>query len=297
MPNRAVVLGYWALAAISLLWGSTWFVSKLAIAHLPALQMSGYRQMLAGMILIVYHVSRSRQWPGLKELGFHALLGILFFTCSNGLSTFAIQFIPSYLAALIGCLMPFAVILLNGIFFGERVKPGVLIALGIGFSGVALILSSFVTEISGGGSFLFGILITLLSVFTWSGGTLLSTRSRMNTDPFRGIGWQMLLGGIMLRLISLLVEKQVPLSSVPAVGWVSFAYLVLVGSLLCFICYLYAIKTLPLSLVSVYVYINPMVALGLGVLFLGEHITLRLVLGAVITLFGVYLVKRLNKGG
>ena len=294
MPNRVVVLGYWALAAISLLWGSTWFVAKLAIAHLPALQMSGYRQMLAGALLISYQVGRSRQWPDWKELGFHALLGFLFFTCSNGLSTFAIQFIPSYLAALIGCLMPFAVILLNRIFFGERVKPGVLIALAIGFAGVSLILSSFITQMKCGGSFFFGILITLLSVFTWSGGTLLSTRSGMNTDPFRGIGWQMLMGGILLRLASLPVEKQVPLSSVPVAGWISFAYLVLVGSLLCFICYLHALKTLPLSLVSVYVYLNPMVALGLGVLFLGEQITVRLILGALITLLGVYFVQRLN---
>lgn len=295
MSKHAVLLGYWALAAISLLWGSTWFVAKLAIAHLPALQMSGYRQMLAGALLIAYHVGRSRQWPGLKELAFHALLGFLFFTCSNGLSTFALQFIPSYLAALIGCLMPFVVILLNGIFLGERVKTGVFIALAIGFAGVALVLSSFITQIKGGGAFIFGILITLLSVFTWSGGTLLSTQSRMNTDPFRGVGWQMLLGGILLRLVSLAVEKQVPLSAVPPVGWVSFAYLVLVGSLLCFICYLHALKNLPLSLVSIYVYLNPMVALGLGVLFLGEQITVRLVLGALITLLGVYWVQRLNK--
>jgi len=287
--------GYWALAAISLLWGTTWFVSKMAIAEIPPLQLSGYRQSLAGVLLIGYHFIKTKKWPTGREFLFHLMLGFLFFTCSNGLTTFAIRFIPSYLGALIGCLMPFVVILANYILYREKVKPIVLIALLIGFGGIAFILSSFLTEMQAGGSFLFGVLITLLSTFTWTAGTILATRNKLKVNPYEGIGWQMLLGGIMLYLSSMGIEHQVDPFHISLTAWLYFAYLVAVGSIICFLCYLYALKTLPLSLVSVYVYINPMVALAMGFVLLGEKVTPQILIGALITFLGIYLVKRFSR--
>ena len=293
-PNQ-ILKGYWALAAISLLWGTTWFVSKLAIQGIPPLQLSGYRQTLAGLILILYYYYKHRAWPTVKELKIHFLLGFLFFTCSNGLTTFAIKYIPSYLGALIGCLMPFVLILFNYIFYKEKVKPIVFMALTIGFLGISTIITSFIHELSLGGNFLFGVLITLMSVFTWTAGTIISMRSKLNANPYRGIGWQMLFGGLMLQASSMLFEKQVPIQSIPAASWLYFAYLVAIGSILCFMCYLYALQTLPMSLVSIYVYINPMVALILGLLLLHEAFSLQIILGVAITFTGIYLVKRYSK--
>lgn len=287
--------GLWALAAISFFWGTTWFVSKLTIAEIPPLQLTGYRQSLAGLLLILFHYFKSKSWPTFKEIRFHLILGFLFFTCSNGLTTFAIKYIPSFLGALIGCLMPFVMILANFVFYKEKVKPIVLLALLIGFGGVAIILLSFNKEIEAGGNFLFGVLITLLSVFTWTCGTLISTKNKLNINPFQGIGWQMLFGGIMLYISSILIEHQVPVSSISFKAWGYFFYLTAVGSIFCFVCYLFALKTLPLSLVSIYVYINPMVALGLGMLILHEKVTPQIVLGAFITFLGIYLVKKYSR--
>ena len=168
-------------------------------------------------------------------------------------------------------------------------------ALTIGFLGISTIITSFIHELSLGGNFLFGVLITLMSVFTWTAGTIISMRSKLNANPYRGIGWQMLFGGLMLQASSMLFEKQVPIQSIPAASWLYFAYLVAIGSILCFMCYLYALQTLPMSLVSIYVYINPMVALILGLLLLHEAFSLQIILGVAITFTGIYLVKRYSK--
>lgn len=284
---------YLALAVISFFWGTTWFVSKLIVRDIPPLQMTGIRQVVAGLILIGYFFLKGIRFPTKREFLYHLLCGFLLITCSNGLTTWAIKYIPSFLGALISCLMPFVMILSNSFFFNERVKPVVYLALLVGFAGVSMLLLSFRQEMHGA-HFTMGIVLSLISVATWTGGTLLSTRNRMNINPFEGIGWQMFLGGCMLLLSSLLTGQYTSISGIPAMAWIEVAYLILVGSLLCFMCYLYALKTLPVSLVSIYVYINPMVAMLLGVIFLNEKITLQIVAGIIVTLAGIYLVKRFS---
>lgn len=294
--KRETILAYWALATISLLWGTTWFVSKLAIKEIPPLQLCAIRQTSAGLLFILwFYIFKKVEWPKPKEMLFHVLLGFLFFTCSNGLSTFAIQFIPSFLGALIGCLMPFILIVMGLLFYREKVKPLTLLGLLIGFIGITIIILSFSHEMKTGEHFLLGILTTLFTVFTWTGGSLLATRNKMSFKPQHGIGWQMFFGGLMLFVFSACTEKPVALTSVSAYGYLWFAYLTLAGSIICFQCYLYALKHLPLGLVSIYVYINPIVALMMGVFLAREKITWQIVIGACITFLGIYLVKRFSR--
>lgn len=258
--------------------------------------MTGIRQIVAGMILIGYFFLKGIKLPTRREFLYHLLCGFLLITCSNGLTTWAIKYIPSFLGALISCLMPFVMIISNSIFFKERVKPVVYLALLVGFAGVSILLLSFRQEMHGS-NFTLGVLLSLVSVGTWTGGTLLSTRNRLNLNPYEGIGWQMFLGGCMLLLSSGLTGQYTALSAIPGIAWMEILYLILVGSLLCFMCYLYALKTLPVSLVSIYVYINPIVAMLLGVVFLNEKITLQIMLGILVTLSGIYLVKRFSGNG
>lgn len=293
MKPTPTYTSYLALAVISFFWGTTWFVSKLIVHDIPPLQMTGIRQIVAGLILILYFFSKGIKLPGKRELLYHLMCGFLLISCSNGLTTWAIKYIPSFLGALISCLMPFVMILSNTIFFNERVKPVVYLALLVGFTGVSILLLSFRQEMHGS-HFTLGIVLSLISVGTWTGGTLLSTRNRMKLNPFEGIGWQMFFGGCILLLSSLLTGQYTALSGIPAMSWIEVFYLVLVGSILCFTCYLYALKTMPVSLVSIYVYINPIVALLLGVIFLDEKITLQIVAGILVTLAGIYLVKRFS---
>jgi drug/metabolite transporter (DMT)-like permease len=293
LNKQALYKGYWALAAISFFWGTTWFVSKLTISHIPPLQMTAMRQLFAGSILVIYYLIRGIKLPTAKQLLFHLICGFLLISCSNGLTTWAIKYIPSFLGALIACLMPFVMILANAYFFGERAKPAVYFALIIGFLGVSILLSSFAEEMHGG-NFMFGVLLSLISIATWTAGTLISTRNKLNINPFEGIGWQMFLGGLILLIASRLTGQQVPLYSIPPIAWLEFLYLAVIGSIFCFMCYLYALKTLPISLVSIYVYINPIVALLLGVLLLHEKINVQIAIGIAITFCGIYLVKKFS---
>lgn len=296
LKNKEVLLAYWALAAISILWGTTWFVSRLTIQHIPPLQLCSIRQTIAGLFFILlFNVFNKIPWPGFKETAFNVMLGFLFFTTSNGLTTLAIKFIPSYLGALLGCLMPFVLVLLGWVMYKEKLKPILLLALLTGFAGVSIILLSFGDQIAHGKNFAFGIGITLFTVFTWSFGSLLSTRNKHGYVAKHGIGWQMLFGGIMLFFFSRFTEDQVNISNLSGNAWAYIFYLIIVGSIICFQCYLYALKHLPLGLVSIYVYINPIVALLLGVLLLNEHFTWPIVIGSVVTFLGIYLVKRFNK--
>ncbi len=256
--------------------------------------MTGMRQVFAGSLLILFFLLKGRKLPTPRQLLFHLTVGFLLITCSNGLTTWAIQYIPSFLGALIACLMPFVLIIASSVLFNEKVKPVIYMALIIGFTGVTILLSSFAEEMHGS-DFLFGVLLSLISIGTWTGGTLISIRNKLNMDTFQGIGWQMLLGGIVLFIASLLTGQHVPLHTIPASAWLEFLYLSLIGSIFCFTCYLYALKTLPISLVSIYVYINPIVALLLGVFILNEKITPQIIIGIFVTFCGIYLVKRFSK--
>jgi len=281
----------WALAAISFFWGTTWFVSKLTVAHIPPLQMTGIRQTVAGLLVITYFLIKGKQIPPAKDLLFYLMLGFLLISCSNGLTTWAIKFIPSYLGALISSIMPFVMILASYLFFREKIKRLAVLGLIIGFAGVVFLLSSFFEELAND-NFVFGVVITLIGVCTWTTGTLLTVRNKRKLDPFVGIGWQMFFGGLILYFASWVTGQQVNLSTVPLMTWGWIAYLTAVGSIFCFLCYLYALKHLPIGLVSIYVYINPLVALVMGIIFLNEKLTVSIVIGALTILLGIYIVKR-----
>ena len=292
--NSKPYKAYWALAAISFFWGTTWFVSKLTVPFIPPLQLTGMRQILAGLLVIIFFLLKSKKWPTSKEFLFHLVSGFLIITCSNGLTTWAIKFIPSFLGALISRLSPFVFIIANYLFFKEKVKPITLLGLLVGFSGIAILLSSFAVEMSDA-HFSLGIIFSLIAVFTWTSGTLISVKNKMNINPYEGIGWQMLFGGIMLLIASQITGQHVPIETIPFHAWLKFLYLTFVGSIFCFVCYIYTLQKLPISLVSIYVYINPIVALILGILVLNEKLTPAIIVGALVTIVGIYLVKRFSK--
>lgn len=281
----------WALVAISFFWGTTWFVSKLTVEHIPPLQMTAIRQSVAGFILILFFLLKGEKTPSPKDLLFHFFMGFLLISCSNGLTTWAIQFIPSYLGALLSSLMPFLLIIENRFITKEKIKPLTLVGLMIGFAGVALLMSSFVEDFSSK-YFIFGIVVSLIGMFTWTTGTMLTMHNKRQLDPFTSIGWQMFFGGLILFIASYSSGQYVPLNTVPIATWMWIVYLILIGSIFCFICYLYALKYLPIGLVSIYVYFNPLVALLMGIVFLNEKLSIPIVVGAFTILIGVYLVKK-----
>ena len=164
------------------------------------------------------------------------------------------------------------------------------IGLIISFSGVCVIfydhLSDFLIP-----SFRFGIIISLISTLTWAFGTLYTKKKAATFNPYFSLGLQMFLSSIILFAYNGATGTSVSLSVIPAISWWSIAYLVVVGSILTFIAFIYALQNLPAEISTIYSYINPIVAIILGALIFGETLNAAIALGGSVTLFGLYMVN------
>jgi drug/metabolite transporter (DMT)-like permease len=160
----------------------------------------------------------------------------------------------------------------------------------MGFAGVIICFYDYMSEIKEG-SFALGIFYGLISSITWAIGALLTAKQAKDTDPYFSLGWQMLLSGILLNLISFVTGDFVEIDHLPKEAWLSIAYLVIIGSVIAFGAYVFALKRLPAALVTVHAYINPIVALIIGSLLLDEQLTKNIAIGTIATLLGVFLVN------
>jgi drug/metabolite transporter (DMT)-like permease len=126
---------------------------------------------------------------------------------------------------------------------------------------------------------------------TWALATLLTVKQAKDMDPYFSLGWQMFMSGIILNLVSYISGNFIPYSAVPSEAWLSIGYLILIGSVIAFAAYIYALKHLPATQVSIHSYINPIVAVLLGDWLMHEELTIYIIIGTIITLIGVYLVN------
>ncbi len=280
---------YWALAGISFFWGTTWVVSKMAMEYFDPLFMTAIRQTIAGLIMMSYFFFKNKYVPTAKEVLLHFVLGFLFFMGANGFTTWGIKFIPSGLGALLSCLFPLFLVLFNFILFKKKIHPKSLIGLLIGFGGVAFIFSGFLDDLLRS-EFRGGIMLCLLGVLSWTFGTIVTTRYVQKKNGFGGLGWQMLFGGLQLALFSVFRGESHNLH-LPSEAWFLLIYLIIVGSILCFLCFMYALQNLPQEIAGIYAYIIPIIALICGAILLDEPISLQLIIGAIITVAGVYMVN------
>ncbi|MFM7488613.1 MAG: DMT family transporter, partial [Cytophagales bacterium] len=194
--------------------------------------------------------------------------------------------------AIICSMMPIWTVLIN-VFFTKDEQPNGLIVLGLvtGLTGIILIFGEHLSEFSNS-NYLLGIVLTFAANLCWAIGSIWIKKKNSNSNPFMNAGLQMLFGGIFLMPFTLLLDDYSRINWNPSVVY-SLAYMSLVGSVAAYTCYSYAIKKLPMTLVSLYAYINPIVAVLLGWLVLDEKLNLRIALAIVVTIAGIYIV---NKG-
>jgi drug/metabolite transporter (DMT)-like permease len=165
-----------------------------------------------------------------------------------------------------------------------------LLGLLLGFGGVCAIFYEHLKDFFNP-DFRFGILISLLGSLSWALGTVYTKKQAKLFNPYFSIGLQMAISGILLYTASAVSGKMIPFGSIPAQSWLAIAYLVVFGSVISFMAYLYALQHLPMQQVSIYAYMNPVVAVLIGAFLFGENLTFYVELGGVITLYGVYLVN------
>ena len=285
-----------ALIVVCILWGTTWLASKQGVLYIPdALQMAGIRQFLGGICYVGFFLYKGFSLPKGKEWIPILVLSFLNFMISNGLSTLALQFkISAGLGAIIGAIFPLWLVIIG--LFGSKEKMPVMAIVGLllGFGGVCVIFYDHLNEFLDP-QFRWGILLSLIATWTWAISTLYTKRQAVNFNPYFGLGLQMVISGVVLYSFSAATGKAVALTAIPWQSWASIAYLVIFGSLIAFVCYLYALQNLPTEQASIYAYINPIVAVVLGAIIFDEKVTFYLIIGGLVTLLGVYLVNRAYK--
>jgi drug/metabolite transporter (DMT)-like permease len=255
----------------------------------PPFLFTAIRQVVAGLLLLGAMVL----WQGLKLSGQYLVrqlvAGFLLITLGNGLVAWAEVYVPSGVAAVLCATLPAVVIAINMVIYRVRPTDVVIAGIVLGLAGMVVMFSEHLTDL-GRTEYRLGIGCTLLAVLSWAAGSVWLKHTAQDDHPFVNAAWQMLFGGLICFLFSGF------LGEFPVAVWkteTTFAllYLIFFGSLLAYACYLFALRNLPIDLVSTYAYVNPVVAVVLGWLVLDEKLNAKIWLGVGLVLAGIFLVN------
>jgi len=295
MPKRTGGLALWtAMATIYVVWGSTYLGIAIAVQTIPPFLSAAIRFALAGAVLFGWEVLRDRgdfRLPSPREWRDSAIVGTLLFGIGNGLVALGEQTVPSGIAAILIAAIPLWFAVLGRAYFGDPFPRLVLIGIATGLAGVVLLVWPF-----GDGASSFdplGVAILLAAPLGWAHGSLFSARmARLPARPLMASGLQMLLGSVALLVEAGLTGEfgRFRVEAVSAESLWALAYLTVIGSLVAFNAYTWLLRNAPLSLIATYAYVNPVVAVALGGLILGEPITPRTLVAAAVIVGAVALI-------
>lgn len=293
MSSRKETLGPLAAwAAVCFFWGTTYLAIRIGLETLPPMLFAGMRFMTAGALLFTIvrawtgaRLPKGREWFDQSVVGL-ALLGV-----GNGLVVWAEQWIPSGPAALLVATSPFWVMGLERFLReGERTNARAVAGLVVGFGGLALLVAPNLYGASVGASYLWGMIALQAACASWSIGSVYAKHHPTGVAPLMGAAIQMLVAGAALTLIGIALGERSGLHF-SARSFGAFAYLIVFGSIVAYGSYTYAVQKLPLSLVSTYSYINPVIAVLLGWVVLREQMGWRVIAAMLIILGGVAMVR------
>jgi len=285
-------LAYLSWAAICVIWGTTYLGIRICLESIPPALMGGLRWTFAGSLLATYVLARGERLPPPSSWGGIALLGFLLLGLGNGGVVFAEQWVPSGLAAVLVATAPFWMAGVEAsLRDGERLGSNTVIGLLIGFSGIlVLVWPDLAVDRGADRRFLAGVIALQIAAFGWALGSSYSKR-HARTDHILGTtALQMLAGGLMLMAAGTARGEWQQLFFTQRT-LASLLYLSTLGAIGGFVAYTYALRHLSVSFVSLYAYINPVIAVALGVLLLGESFDARMATAAALVFAGVTVVR------
>lgn len=282
-----------ALIWVSIFWGTTWIASKEGVKYMPAFQLAGVRQLIAGLAYLLFFMVKKEAFPKGKQWRTIFILALLNFTLSNGLSTWGIKYISSGLGAIIGAVFPLWIVIFTMIK-GEKIKRNAIIGLLVCFGGILVIFNEYLSDFMNP-NFTFGIILSVISTITWAMGSIYTKVKASDFNPYFSLGWQLLISSILILGVTTATGEAVSILEIPLKSWLSIGYLVVFGSILTSLAFVYALQNLPTELSSIYAYINPIIAIILGAIIFNEPLTWLLAIGGFITLLGLYLVNQALK--
>ena len=277
------------LGAVYLIWGSTYLGNRVALDSIPPLVATSARFLAAALLLFAVAALRRgpaglllprRQWGGVGASG------LLMVGAGSALLALGQQYVPTGLTSLVVAGMPLWVLVLR-LAVGPR--PSALAAVGVlgGVAGLALLFS-----VPTQGWHLGGMLLVVVSTMVWALGSTLSQRLHMPADHLVGTGWQMLVGGVAVAVASVVSGElgRFDPAGVTGRSWLAWTYLMLVCTVVGFSVYTWLLRNAPIQLASTYAYVNPVVAVLLGMMVLDESLSGRQVLAGAVVLASVALV-------
>jgi len=299
-PRPALVWG--ALAVVYVIWGSTYLGIRVVTESLPAFGSAAARFAIAGSLLAAT-LAAIRGFRSLlvtwRALAASALVGILLLAGGNGLVVLAESpefALPSGVAALLVALNPLLLVILRAAT-GDRPRLPTVGGVVIGLIGLAaLFLPGLGVGIGSGPAAdaipVVGGLLVLIAVTCWCVGSFATRWLPMPGDPFVASVYQMFAGAASMAVIAVVRREPAPwaVPDVPAKAWLALAYLIVAGSIVAYTSYVWLLHHAPISLVSTYAYVNPVIALALGALLVGEALTVQVLFAAATVIAGVALV-------
>jgi drug/metabolite transporter (DMT)-like permease len=285
-------LAYIAWITVCFVWGTTYLAIRVALESVPVALLAGLRWAAAGALLAAALPLFNEKLPHPRTWGPIALAGFLMAVIGNGGVVWAEQYVASGLAAVVVAMVPFWSVLVEALLpRGERLSLRALVGLCIGFLGIVVLVWP---ELTMGGKegrlFVAGVFALQLACLGWALGTSYTKRHKMSASPFAASAMQMLLSGFMLIAIGTATGEWSRLSFTPRTAG-AMIYLVLIGSIVGYSAYVYALKYLPVSKVSLYAYVNPLIAVLLGTILLNEPASLRILLAAALVFAGIAVVR------
>jgi drug/metabolite transporter (DMT)-like permease len=287
-----IVLSFFSIYVI---WGSTYLLNKIAVAELPPFMLASIRFVVAGILIVILckilgiSITISK-----KQFLNTVIAGFLFLTFGNGVVVWALKYVDSGFAALEISAQPLLVLLLMRILQGKKIQPMSVVGVVLGIIGIYLLVSQ--KEVLSQENSVLGMVMIFVCMISWGYGSLFVGKADLPKNYFVNTGYQMLSGGFMLFIASVLFGEEWS-SPVEWGGTVQLVMVLLIvfGSIVAFTSFNYLLKVVSPEKVATSTYVNPIIALLLGWYFLDEQITLQSIIAAVILLTGVYFINTRKK--
>ncbi|MCL6636100.1 MAG: EamA family transporter [Peptococcaceae bacterium] len=278
-----------AYVTVCIVWGSTYLAIRIGVSDLPPALFAGVRFVLAGLIMGAFAWLKGMQFPGSwREVAVLSAVGLFLLCGGNGLLVWSEQWISSGLAALLVATNPLFTAAIDAVLpGGAPIGPLGWLGLLAGFAGVASLVAP---GAAAGGFELWAVLGAVLGSFFWAFGSVYSKRNPVSGSLVAGISIEMLAGGVALTALGLAIGEA-PRFHLGGQGLGALLYLVFAGSIVGYSAFIYILKAMPVAKASTYTYINPVVAVILGVLILNEQVTLRTLIATAVIFMGVLLVQ------
>lgn len=293
-PSKSVLI-ILAFFAIYVIWGSTYLLNKIAVSELPPFKLASIRFVIAGLIIFgIAKVMKISLAITKRQLINASIAGFFFLTFGNGVVVWALKYVDSGFAALEISAQPLVVLIMMRILQGKKIQAMSIIGVVLGIIGIYLLVSQ--KQIINKEGSIIGMLMIFACMLSWSYSSLFVAKAELPSNYFVNTGYQMLTGGIMLIIVSLIFGETwtSPTNWSPNVQW-SMLLLIIFGSIVAFTSFNYLLKVVSPEKVATSTYVNPIIALILGWYFLNEQITDQSIIAAAILLTGVYFINTKKK--